>query len=131
MREFTYDALPARIVFGSGAARIRLAAEIERLGARRVLLVASERDTARVRELVDPFAERVAATFTAMREHVPHATAEAARAVAVESDADGVLCIGGGSTNGAAKAVALTARIPVVAVPTTYSGSEVTPVWSA
>ncbi|GAA1185120.1 maleylacetate reductase [Pseudonocardia alaniniphila] len=129
MREFTYNALPARIVFGSGAARTRLAPEIERLGARRVLLVASDRDTARVRELVAPVAERVAAVFTAVREHVPLATAEAARAAAAEVDADVVLCIGGGSTTGAAKAVALTARIPVVAVPTTYSGSEVTPVW--
>jgi maleylacetate reductase len=129
MREFTYNALPARIVFGSGAARTRLAPEIERLGARRVLLVASDRDTARVRALVDPFAEQVAAVFTAVREHVPLATAEAARAAAAEADADVVLSIGGGSTIGAAKAVALTARIPVVAVPTTYSGSEVTPVW--
>ena len=82
MREFTYNALPVRIVFGSGAARTRLAPEIERLGARRVLLVASEPDTDRVRGLVDPFAERVAAVFTAVREHVPLATAEAARAAA-------------------------------------------------
>ena len=129
MQEFTYNALSARIVFGSGAARTLLAPEIERLGARRVLLVASERDAARVRELVDPFAERVTAVFTAVREHVPLATAEAARAAAAEAGADGVLSIGGGSTTGAAKAVALTARVPVVAVPTTYSGSEVTPVW--
>jgi maleylacetate reductase len=129
MREFTYDALPARIVFGAGAARIRLAAEVEGLGGRRVLLVASERDATRVRELVAPFADRVAAVFTAVREHVPVATAEAARAVAAEAGADLVLSIGGGSTTGVAKAVALTARIPVIAVPTTYSGSEVTPVW--
>lgn len=127
MREFTYDALPARIVFGPGAARTRLAGEIERLGATRLLLIASERDAARVRELVAPFAARVTATFTAVREHVPVATAQAARAAA--SGADAVLCIGGGSTIGAAKAVALTARIPIIAVPTTFSGSEVTAIW--
>jgi alcohol dehydrogenase class IV len=129
MRDFTYDALPARIVFGPGAARTRLAPEIELLGARRVLLVASERDAERVRSLVAPLGDRIAATFSAVREHVPLATAEAARAAAVAVDADGVLSIGGGSTTGAAKAVALTAGIPVVAVPTTYSGSEVTSVW--
>ncbi|GAA1246123.1 maleylacetate reductase [Pseudonocardia aurantiaca] len=129
MREFTYDALPARIVFGAGAARTRLASEIERLGARRLLLVASERDAERVREIVAPLGSTVAATFTAVREHVPVATAEAARAAAAEARADAVLSIGGGSTTGAAKAVALTARIPIVAVPTTYAGSEVTAVW--
>jgi maleylacetate reductase len=60
---------------------------------------------------------------------VPVETARAARAAAADAGADAVLCIGGGSTVGAAKAVALTARIPVLAVPTTYSGSEVTAVW--
>ncbi|WP_300016492.1 maleylacetate reductase [Pseudonocardia sp.] len=124
---FTYDALPGRVVFGAGAARTELAAEIDRLGATRVLLIASERDAGRVRIITDPLAGRVAATFTAVREHVPVATADAARAAAVGADA--VLCIGGGSTIGAAKAVALTTRLPIVAVPTTYAGSEVTPIW--
>lgn len=129
MYEFTYEALPARVVFGAGAARTRLAAEVERLGATRLLLIASDRDAARVREIVAPFAGSVAATFTAVREHVPVETAQAVRAAAAHVDADAVVCIGGGSTIGAAKAVALTARIPIIAVPTTYSGSEVTPVW--
>lgn len=127
MQEFVYDALAARVVFGPGAARTQLAPEIERLGVSRVLLIASERDAERVRALVAPLADRIAATFTAVREHVPVATAEAARGAGAGTDA--VLCVGGGSTIGAAKAVALTARIPIVAVPTTYSGSEVTPVW--
>ena len=129
MQAFTYDALPGRIVFGPGAARTRLVAEVERLGATRLLLVASERDVERVAGLVAPLGERVAATFTAVREHVPLATAEAARTLATGVGADAVLAIGGGSTTGAAKAVALTHRIPVVAVPTTYAGSEVTAVW--
>lgn len=49
--------------------------------------------------------------------------------MAARAGADAVLCIGGGSTIGAAKAVALTVRIPIIAVPTTYSGSEVTAIW--
>ncbi|WP_232668673.1 maleylacetate reductase [Pseudonocardia sp. TRM90224] len=129
MHAFTYDALPARIVFGPGTARTRLASEVVRLGAGALLVVASDRDAERVGELVEPLAERVAGTFTAVREHVPIATAQAARAAAAEVGADALLCIGGGSTIGAAKAVALTARIPIIAVPTTYSGSEVTAVW--
>lgn len=123
MPSFTYDALPGRVVFGPGVARTELAAEVERLGASKVLLIASER----FHPLTAPFADRIAATFTAVREHVPVATAEAAREAAVGADA--VLCLGGGSAIGAAKAVALTTRLPVLAVPTTYAGSEVTPVW--
>ncbi|MCX6463934.1 MAG: maleylacetate reductase [Pseudonocardiales bacterium] len=123
----TYEALPGRVVFGAGVARTELAAEVDRLGARAVLLIASTRDAERVRALAAPLGDRVAATFTDVREHVPVATAEAARAAAAGADA--VLAIGGGSTIGAAKAVALTTRLPVLAVPTTYAGSEVTPIW--
>jgi len=129
VQDFTYDQLAARIVFGPGRARTNLAGEIGRLGAERVLVIASTRDAERVAALVAPLGDLVAGTFTAVREHVPLPTAEAARAAAADARADVVLAIGGGSTVGAAKAVALTARLPVVAVPTTYAGSEVTPVW--
>jgi maleylacetate reductase len=129
MREFTYDALAARIVFGAGAARTRLAAEVERLGVARVLLVASTRDGERIAALTAPLGPRIAGAFRDVREHVPVGTAAAARRLAADMRADALLAIGGGSAVGAAKAVALTARIPIVAVPTTYAGSEVTPVW--
>ena len=129
MQIFRYAQLPALIVFGAGTARTQLAAEVERLGATRVLVLASTRDEQRVAAITAPLGDRVAGTFTAVREHVPLPTAEAARAAAKEVDADALLAIGGGSTVGAAKAVALTARLPILAVPTTYAGSEVTPVW--
>jgi maleylacetate reductase len=129
VQDFEYDALPARIVFGARAARTRLAAEVDRLGANRVLVVASDRDATLVGDLLAPLADRVAGTFGAVREHVPVATAEAARAAARAARADALLCIGGGSTTGTAKAVAVTTGLPILAVPTTYAGSEVTPVW--
>jgi maleylacetate reductase len=129
MPGFVHDQLPVRVVFGAGAARTALAGEVERLGATRVLVLASTRDEDRVAALTAPLGDRVAGMFTAVREHVPLPTAEAARAAAVDAGADVLLAIGGGSTVGAAKAVALTARLPIVAVPTTYAGSEVTPVW--
>ncbi|SHL17845.1 maleylacetate reductase [Pseudonocardia thermophila] len=123
MEPFIYDALPSRVVFGAGAARTRLAAEVDRLGAKAVLLVGSDRYAA----LAEPFAGRVHGRFTEVREHVPVGTAEAARAAA--RGADAVVAIGGGSAIGAAKAVALTEGLPIVAVPTTYAGSEMTPIW--
>ncbi len=61
--------------------------------------------------------------------HVPVEVAERARAAAAEHDVDVLVSVGGGSTTGLAKAVALTTGLPIVAVPTTYAGSEATPVW--
>src|SRR4051794_8383043 len=61
--------------------------------------------------------------------HVPVEVAERGRAVAAERAVDLLVCVGGGSTTGLAKAIALTTGIPIVAVPTTYAGSEATNVW--
>ncbi|HEY3604963.1 MAG TPA: maleylacetate reductase [Sporichthyaceae bacterium] len=127
--EFSYDTLPARVVFGAGVARRRLGEEVVRLGAARVLLICTDRGRVEAEELVAPFGERVVATFTAVRPHVPVEVAEQARKAAMAAEADAVLCIGGGSTTGTAKAVALTSGLPIIAVPSTYAGSEVTPVW--
>ena len=129
MQPFTYDALPGRVVFGPGTARARLADEISRLGASRLLLITTPRAAALARELAAPLGGRVAGVCTAVREHVPSGVAEAARQQAAETGADALLSIGGGSATGTAKAVALTTGLPVIAIPTTYAGSEVTPVW--
>ena len=61
--------------------------------------------------------------------HVPVEVAERAREAAAAAGADALVSVGGGSTTGLAKAIALTAGLPIVAVPTTYAGSEATPVW--
>jgi maleylacetate reductase len=71
----------------------------------------------------------VVGTFDEVRMHVPIEVAERARQRAAEVDADLLLSVGGGSTTGTAKAVALTSGLPILAVPTTYAGSEATPVW--
>lgn len=129
MRSFTYDALPGRIVFGVGASRERLAGEVARLGAERVLLVATEREREFAEELAAPLGERLVGVFTDVRPHVPVEVARAARKKARESGADALLSVGGGSTTGTAKAIALEEPLPIVAVPTTYAGSEMTPIW--
>ena len=129
MRQFAVQSMPGRIVFGAGVARTALADELDRLDARRVLLVVAPGERELARDLCAPLGARVAATFTDVAPHVPLAVAQAARAVAADAGADAVLSVGGGSTTGTAKAVALTTGLPIVAVPTTYAGSEVTPVW--
>jgi alcohol dehydrogenase class IV len=69
--------------------------------------------------------------FDAVRQHVPVEVSAAAIAAARESRADAVLSVGGGSTTGTAKAIALETGLPIVAVPTTYAGSEMTPIWGS
>jgi alcohol dehydrogenase class IV len=126
---FVYDALPGRVVFGAGTARTHLLDQLDLLSADRVLLCVTGRGRAQAEAIIAPIASRISATFTDVRMHVPVETAEAARSLALESGAQAVLSIGGGSATGTAKAVALTTGLPIVAVPTTYAGSEVTAVW--
>jgi maleylacetate reductase len=129
MESFARDGLPGRVVFGVGAARTALADEVARLGASRLLLIAAGGRESLARDLAAPLADRIAGTFTEIRPHVPVEVADAARKQAAAVSADAVLSVGGGSATGTAKAVALTTGLPVIAVPTTYAGSEVTPVW--
>ncbi|MFI8787933.1 maleylacetate reductase [Streptomyces sp. NPDC055105] len=122
-----YESWGQRVVFGSGTAQDDVAAEVARLGSTRVLLVAAERE----RSLAERICKNVpvVATFGAVMPHVPGDVAEAVRTAAREHAADLVLSVGGGSTTGTAKAAALTTGLPILAVPTTYAGSEATPVW--
>lgn len=129
MRQFSYEPPRQRIVFGAGAARRDLAAECDRLGVRRLLLITTPGERARRRDVLAPLGERIAGEFTDVREHVPAPVAEQARGAASGLAADALLSIGGGSATGTAKAVALELKLPIIAVPTTYAGSEVTPVW--
>jgi maleylacetate reductase len=125
---FTFDALPARVVFGAGCFS-QLAEEVDRLEARAVLLVGSRGRgnlLARAKELLG---EKIAGTFDDAVMHVPAEVAERARNQAKTERADSIVCIGGGSAIGVAKAIAVTTGLPIVAIPTTYSGSEVTPIW--
>lgn len=129
MRTFTYESLPGRVIFGAGVGRARLGGELERLGLGRLLLVASARERSAAAGLIGAVAGRIAGSFTAVRPHVPAEVAAAAGAAAREAGADGALAIGGGSAIGAAKAVALELGLPIVAIPTTYAGSEMTPIY--
>jgi alcohol dehydrogenase class IV len=124
---FTHETLPQRVVFATGGASAAVAAEVAALGASRVLLVASDRE----RSVVDAVmaAVPVALHHDEVVEHVPVDVAQRAREAAEKAEADAVVTVGGGSTTGLGKAVALTTGLPIVAVPTTYAGSEATDVW--
>ncbi len=126
--EFGYQALPMRVRLGAGAADL-LATEVERLGLTSVLVVCTPGQAATAARVGASLGPRLAGVHARARTHVPVETADAARAEAARVGADGLLAVGGGSAIGLAKAVALTSGLPIVALPTTYAGSEMTPVW--
>jgi maleylacetate reductase len=124
---FQHQTYAQRVIFGAGCARSELAGEVKLLEASRVLAIAGGSAQAVAAELTAQLP--VVAVFSDVHPHVPVAVAEAVRSLAAESRAEVVICIGGGSTIGTAKALALTSGLPIIAIPTTYAGSEVTPVW--
>ena len=126
MKAFAYQAPAARVVFGVGSLA-QLAAEVERLGAKRVLMLCTPRRAQTVREVAQNLP--VAGIFDEAAMHTPLELAEKARRRAAELGADCCVAFGGGSTIGFGKAIALTSALPVIAVPTTYSGSEMTTIW--
>jgi alcohol dehydrogenase class IV len=128
MRPFTYDALAGRVVFGEGAFD-KVPDELDRLGATRVLLIADRSGHAWADRLSARVGGRIVGEIRDVRPHVPVADAEAARRLAADSGADSIVTIGGGSATGLGKAVVLEHHLPILAVPTTYAGSEMTPIW--
>jgi alcohol dehydrogenase class IV len=128
--EFEYTGFPSHVVFGVGSTeRRQLARVIDGVGAERILLIAAEPEQALADTIADALGGRIVARFSHVRAHVPIEIAREAREAADAAGADCLLSVGGGSTTGTAKAIALEAGTPIVAVPTTYAGSEVTPVW--
>jgi maleylacetate reductase len=128
IRSFTYQALPMRVVFGPGALA-KLPDEVEALGLRRVLVLCSLEQEETGRAVAAALGERAAGVLPEARMHVPIEVAHRACQVAAHLGADGCLAVGGGSAIGLGKAIALAHDLPVIAVPTTYAGSEMTPVW--
>jgi len=125
---FVYSGLPMRVVFGAGSVA-ELAKEVDRLGAKRALLLATPGRTAMVKSVAEPLGIRVAGVFDRVVMHTPLELAEEARRLAASVQADCCVVVGGGSTIGFGKAIALTSALPLLAVPTTYSGSEMTTIW--
>jgi maleylacetate reductase len=128
MNPFTYDQLAARIVFGAGCLG-QVGAEVERLGARKVMLIADGQAAKPGSAIAGQLGSRVALTWSEVAQHVPVELAERARSAATDASIDCVVCVGGGSSTGLAKALALSHAVPIVAVPTTYAGSEQTTIY--
>lgn len=124
---FNYQGLPARVVFGSGTTQ-KLAEEADRLGLTRLLVLSTPEQSAlaeHVRNLLGP---RVVGIFSGATMHTPIDVTERALEEVSTLQVDGVVAVGGGSTIGLGKAIALRTDLPQIVIPTTYAGSEMTPI---
>jgi maleylacetate reductase len=127
MRTFVYSSQQQRIVFGEGTIE-KVRAEVERLGGTKVLVLAGPHGGEVAGRLAAVLGPLVAARFDEAAMHTPVEVTERALAVLRSAGADCLVAVGGGSTTGLAKALALRTGLPQLILPTTYAGSEVTPV---
>src|SRR5271166_4335200 len=127
MKPFTYAALPAKVVFGFGTIG-QLGAEIEALRCSKAMLLTTRQQAKSAVTLATQLGKLWKCSFAEAAMHTPVDVTESALAQARETGADCVVSIGGGSSIGLGKAIALRTGLPQIAVPTTYAGSEATPI---
>lgn len=120
-----YNATPSRIVFGTGAVE-RIAEEVERLGRRRALVVSTPGRSAMAEGILRRLGPAAVGLLPEAVSQVPIELARRGRRRAAELGADCLISVGGGASIGLGKAIALDLDVPIIAVPTTYSGSEMT-----
>jgi alcohol dehydrogenase class IV len=127
MEPFVYEALPSRVIFGTGTLS-RLGEEITRLGLSRVLVLSTPQQSREAERLAAALDGRSAAVFAEATMHTPVEVTDRAMEMVAAQCADGIVSVGGGSTIGLGKAIALRTDLPQIVVPTTYAGSEMTPI---
>lgn len=123
---FIHEALSARVLFGSGTLA-QLPEETRRLSIKRAMILTTPEQAASASVLAGLLGDTCAGSFTGARMHTPTDVTQTAIDAMRAVNGDGVVAIGGGSTTGLAKAIALRTGVPQVILPTTYAGSEVTP----
>jgi alcohol dehydrogenase class IV len=127
MKTFVHRGQITKVVFGSGT-RSRIPEEADALGCRRVLLLCTPHQADQTAQTRDLLGAAAVGTFAEAAPHTPVEVTEKAVAYAGSVGADSVLAIGGGSTIGLGKAIAARTGLPQLALPTTYAGSEMTPI---
>ena len=128
IKNFVYHGQAGRVVFGLGALQ-HLEREIELMGAKRALVLSTPEQADQAQRIADLLGPRAAGIFPRAVMHVPIETAREARELAHKLGADCAVAIGGGSTTGLGKAIALDSGLPILAIPTTYAGSEMTTIY--
>jgi maleylacetate reductase len=125
---FEYEPAPVRVRFGPGSLT-SLPALLDTIGIQRALIFSTPGRIGYAEQVAALLGQRCAGISTEARQHVPAETVARARAEASDYGVDGIVAVGGSSTTGLAKALALDPGLPYVAIPTNYAGSEMTPIW--
>ncbi|MBJ9897834.1 maleylacetate reductase [Burkholderia cenocepacia] len=126
--DFLYQARAARVIFGAGSLA-HLEREVPALGAQRAIVLCTPEQRDLAERIVERLGARAAGLYDRATMHVPIEIARDAQAFARSRDADCAVASGGGSTIGLGKAIALESGLPILAIPTTYAGSEMTPIY--
>ena len=124
---FDYSALPSRVVFGAGTLG-QAPALARELCMARAMVIATHSQAKTAETLMRDLGEAGAALYAGAAMHTPVDVTEDAMGVVRSQGIDGLIAVGGGSAIGLAKAIALRTALPQIAIPTTYAGSEMTPV---
>jgi maleylacetate reductase len=125
---FQYTALPARVLFGFGTIA-KVAEELASLGRKRAFVLSDpHHETAAAARLMRVLGDFGVHLSTDAVMHTPLEVTERVLEKLVACNADCIVALGGGSTIGLAKALALRTDLPQIVLPTTYAGSEATPV---
>lgn len=127
MQPFVYNALPARVIFGFGTLD-KLTSEIQRLGCSKALILTTPQQINVGEKIQGQLGDLAVGIFGRATMHTPSDVTKEALEVVSSTKADCVVSIGGGSTIGLGKAIALNTDLPQIVVPTTYAGSEATPI---
>ena len=127
MRPFVYNALPARVVFGVGTLQ-RLPEEVKSLGCHRALVLSTKAQEQSGKDVQKLLGNVAVGLYSNATMHIPENITTEALAVAEQLQADCVVSVGGGSTIGLGKAIAYRTDLPQIVIPTTYAGSEATPI---
>ena len=127
VRNFTYRGLPTQVIFGHGTIS-DLGSVLEQQGVRRALLLSTPQRAQQALDATRSLGDTIVASFAGARMHTPIDVTASAQALLEASAADGVIAFGGGSTIGLGKALAVRTGVRHIAIPTTYAGSEMTPI---
>jgi maleylacetate reductase len=127
MQPFVYNAMPARVIFGEGT-RSKVGEELARLNCSRALVLSTPQQAGDAQEIAGMLGDKAVGIFTRAAMHTPVDITEMAVTETRALGADCTVAFGGGSTTGLGKAIALRTDLPQIVIPTTYAGSEMTPI---
>ncbi|PYI05734.1 maleylacetate reductase [Aspergillus sclerotiicarbonarius CBS 121057] len=127
MNSFEYNSSPSRVLFGAGTLS-QLPSELTRLNLTRPLVLCTPQQTHQAKSVKSVLNNQVAGIFTEATMHTPTHITDKALEFATRQNADSIISIGGGSTIGLGKAISIRTGLPHICIPTTYAGSEMTPI---